>query len=114
MAEAEEIGQTRRLYMNKADTMKYGLTEGCLGCRCLVEGKRAQGHSERCRVRLEAEIAKTEEGRIRLTTANLRCLDRESAGVPAAVPAPPNPGVQDLPMDTAGTSESAVQRMPVM
>ena len=84
--------------------MKYGLTEGCLGCRCLAEGKRAQGHSEGCRARLEAEIAKTEEGRIGLTTAYLRGLDRESAGAPGAVPAPPNPDVQDIPMDTAGTS----------
>ena len=72
MAEAEAIGRTRRLYINKADIMKFGLTEGCLGCRCLAEGKRAQGHSEGCRARLEAEIAKTEEGRFRLTTAYLR------------------------------------------
>ena len=49
MAEAEAIGRTRRLYINKADFMKYGLTEGCLGCHCLAEGKRAQGHSEGCR-----------------------------------------------------------------
>ena len=74
--------------------MKYGLTDGCQRCRCLAEGKRAQGHSEGCRARLESEIAKTEEGRIRLTTACLRGLDR----------APPNPDVQDIPMDTAGTS----------
>ena len=72
----------------------------------------AQGHSEGCRARLEAEIAKTEEGRIRLTTAYLRGLGRESAGAPGAVPVPPNPGVQDIPMD--GHRESAVQKMPVM
>ena len=48
MAEAEAIGKGRRLYMSKADIMKHGLTEGCLGCRCLAEGKRAQGHSEGC------------------------------------------------------------------
>ena len=54
MAEAEAIGKGRRLYISKADIMKYGLTEGCLGCRCLAEGKRAQGHSEGCRARLEA------------------------------------------------------------
>ena len=101
VAEAEAIGRTRRLNISKVDIMKYGLTEGCLG---LAEGKRAQGHSEGCRARLEAEIAKTEEGRIRLTTAYLRGLDRESTGAPGAVPAPPNPDVQDIPMDTAGTS----------
>ena len=37
-AEAQAIGRTRRLYINKADIVKYGLTEGCLGCRCLAEG----------------------------------------------------------------------------
>ena len=31
MAEAEAIGKTRRLYINKADIIKHGLTEGCLG-----------------------------------------------------------------------------------
>ena len=35
MAEAEAIGKARRLYISKADIMKHGLTEGCLGCRCL-------------------------------------------------------------------------------
>ena len=59
MAEAEAIG--RRLYISKADIMKHGLTEGCLGCRCLGEGKRAQAHSEGCRTRLEAQITKTED-----------------------------------------------------
>ena len=46
MAEAEAIGKTRRLCINKADIMKHGLTEGCLGCRSFAEGKRAQGHFE--------------------------------------------------------------------
>ena len=112
MAEAEAIGKGRRLYISKADIMKHGLTEGCLGCRCLAEGKRAQGHSEGCRTRLEAEIAKTEDGRARLTTAYLRSLPRDEgrepdagAGAPAAVPAPPRPdGVQDEPMDAREAS----------
>ena len=77
MAEAEAIGKCRRLYIGKADIMKYGLTEGCLGCRCLAEGRRAQGHSGGCRARLEAEIAKTEDGRARLTTVYLRSLPRD-------------------------------------
>ena len=65
MAEAEAVGKGRRLYISKTDIMKHGLTEGCLGCRCLAEGKRAQGDSEGCRTRLEAEIAKSEIGRAR-------------------------------------------------
>ena len=112
MAEAEAIGKGRRLYISKADLMKHGLTEGCLGCRCLAEGKRAQGHSEGCRARLEADIAKTEEGRARLTTAYLKGLPRDEgrgpgAGIeaPAAVPVPPRTdGVQDEPMNAEETS----------
>ena len=58
MAEAEAIGMTRRLYINKVDIMKHWLTEGCLGCSSFAEGEGAQGHSEGCRARLEAEIAR--------------------------------------------------------
>ena len=123
MPEAEAIGKGRRLYISKADIMKHGLTEGCLGCRCLAERKRAQGHSEGCRARLEAEIAKTEDGRARLATAYLRSLPRDEgrepdagAEAPAAVPEPPRPdGVQDEPMDARGSVEgNVVQKMLVM
>ena len=78
MSEGEAVGKGRRLYISKADIMKQGLTEGCLGCRFLAEGgKRTQGHSEGCRARLEAEIAKTEEGMARLAEAYLRSLPRD-------------------------------------
>ena len=91
MAEAEAIGKGRRLYIIKADIMKHGVTEGCLGCRCLAEGKRAQGQFEGCRARLEAEIAKTEDGRARLTTAHLRSLPRDEGREPGAG-VQPDPG----------------------
>ena len=39
MAEAEAIGKGRRLYISKADLMKHGLIEGCLGRRCHAEGE---------------------------------------------------------------------------
>ena len=112
MAEAEAIGKGRRLYISKADLMKHGLTEGCLGCRCLAVGKRAQRHTEGCGIRLEAEFAKTEEGRVRLTTAYLRGLPRDDGGgpgasvaAPAAVPVPTRPDrVQDEPMDALEAS----------
>ena len=114
MAEVEAIGNGRRLYISKADIMKHGLTEGCLRCRCLAEGKRAQGHSEGCRTRFEAEIAKSEEGRARLTTSNLRSLPRDEgrghdagAEAPAAVPEPSRlDRVQDEPMDAREASRN--------
>ena len=84
MAEAEAIGKGRRLYISKDDIVKHGLTEGCLGCRCLAEGKRAQGHSDGRRGRLEAEIAKTEDGRARLATAYLKSLPGDEGGRPDA------------------------------
>ena len=56
--------------------------------------------------RVEAEIAKSDGGRVRLTTAHLRSLARDegrpagSTGAPAAVPVPPIPGeAQDAPLD---------------
>ena len=29
----------RRMYIRKADIMKYSETPGCVGCRCIVRGK---------------------------------------------------------------------------
>ena len=84
MAEVEAIRKGRRLYISKADIMKHGLTDGCLGCQCLAEGKRAQGHSEGCRTQLEAEVAKTEDGRAHLTTPYLRSLPRDDEREPDA------------------------------
>ena len=36
----EHSGKGGRLYISKADIMKHGLTEGCLGCRCLAPRRR--------------------------------------------------------------------------
>ena len=83
MAEAEAIGKTRRLHINQADMKKHGFTDGCLGCRCFAAGKRAQGHFEGCRARLEAAITKSDDGRVRLTTAFLRFLARDEERGPA-------------------------------
>ena len=85
----------------------HGLTEGCLGCRSFAGEKRAQGHSDGCGARHEAAIAKSDVGRVRLTTAHLRGLARDeekgpggSAGAPPAIPVPPIPGeAQDAPVD---------------
>ena len=104
MAEADAIRKARLLYINKADIMQHGLTEGCIGCRSTAEGMRAPGHSEGCRARLEAELAKSDDGRVRLTTAYLRGLARDGPGAPPAFLGPASSGEsQDVPMVDDGS-----------
>ena len=53
----------RRLYLKERDFMAHGTSDHCLGCRALISGGRAQGHTEECRIRVEGELRKTEEGK---------------------------------------------------
>ena len=109
MAQAEAIGMGRRLYISKADIMKHGLTEGADASR---RGSELKDTLKGCRTRLEVEVAETEEGRTRLTTAYLRGLPRDEgrgpgagAEAPAAVPAPPRSDeVLDEPMNAEEAS----------
>ena len=55
--------------------MAHGTSDRCPGCRALVSGGRAQGHTEECRIRVEGEIRKTEEGKARLRAAASRVGD---------------------------------------
>ena len=55
--------------------MAHGTSDHCPGCRALVSGGRAQGHTEECRIRVEGELRKTEEGRARLHAAATRVGD---------------------------------------
>ena len=107
MAEAEAIGKGRRLHISKADIMKHGLTEGCLGCGSeLKDTLKDAVHDSKLK------SPRTEEGRARLTTAYLRSLPRDEgrepgagAEAPAAVPAPPRSDeVQDEPMNAREAS----------
>ena len=107
MAQADALGKVRRLYITKSDIMKYWLPDGCAGCRAIAEGKRAHGHPEGCWAGLEAELAKTDDGTVRLTTAYLRDLARDeesgaaaSATAPPTIPAPSSAGeVPGVPME---------------
>ena len=55
--------------------MACGTPDNCPGCRALVSGGRAQGHTEECRIRVENELRKTEEGKARLPAAAIRVSD---------------------------------------
>ena len=55
--------------------MAHGTSDRCPGCRTLVSGGCAQGHTEECRIRVEGEIRKTEEGKACLRAAASRVGD---------------------------------------
>ena len=65
----------RRLYLKQRDFMAHGRSDRCRVCRALISGGRAQGHTEECRIRVEGELRKTEEGKARLRAAASRVGD---------------------------------------
>ena len=65
----------RRLYLKQRDFMAHGKSVRCPGCRALVSGGRAQGPTEECRIRVERELRKTEEGKAGLRAAASRVGD---------------------------------------
>ena len=62
----------RSLFLKQRDFIAYGTSDRCPGCRALISGGRAQGHTEECRIRVEGELRKTEEGKARLRPAASR------------------------------------------
>ena len=59
---------TRRMRLTKAMLGKYGYTDGCDGCRVQKAGLAQPGHphSEACRSRIEAAMAKDDQGKEKL------------------------------------------------
>ena len=55
--------------------MAHGTSDHCPGCKALVSGGRTQGHTGECRIRVEGELRKTEEGKARLRAAASRVGD---------------------------------------
>ena len=64
----------RRLYFKQSDSMAHGTSDRSPGCRALISGGRAQGHTE-CRIRVERDIRKTEEEKARLRASASRVGD---------------------------------------
>ena len=59
--------QQRRVYIRREDVHKHGATEGCPGCRCILEDKRTTlPHTEACRARITEAMEKDEAGQARL------------------------------------------------
>ena len=62
----------RRLYLKQSDFMAHGTSDRCPSRRTVVSGGRAQGRTEECRLRVEGELRKAEEGKARLRAAASR------------------------------------------
>ena len=74
---------SRKVYIKAADLEAFGHTRGCARCEHeLRYGPNRSGkpHSEICRSRIMAELAKTERGRLRIQAASDR-LDRTLAEI---------------------------------
>ena len=61
-------------YISSREISWCGTSDRCPGCRALISGGRAQGHTEDCRNRVEGELRKTEEGKARLRAAASRLV----------------------------------------
>ena len=63
-----------RMRLKRDDFIEKGFTNGCLGCKAILEGSGARGHTEACRTRMEEIMRNTSEGQDRLK----RQQDREN------------------------------------
>ena len=56
--------------ITKKDIDEFGATIGCQGCNAIKDNKRAQAHSDRCRLRIEECLRNTPHGAERLDRRN--------------------------------------------
>ena len=61
-----EGARIQRERITKHDINECGGTIGCPGCNAIRDNKRAQAHSDRCRVRIEERLRTTPHGAERL------------------------------------------------
>ena len=62
----------RQLYVRTKDIQKYGVTDGCPGCRAWALGRKTQTHSARCRERISEALQGSDEGQVRLQAQRAR------------------------------------------
>ena len=110
----------KRLFLKQRDFMAHGTSDRCPGCRALISGGRAQRHTEECRIRVEGELRKTEEGKARLRAAASRVGDtltgralkrvrfaENQDDINAEVPEPTSESApSDLPAEAASSSSA--------
>ena len=64
-----EGARIQRERITKRDS-EFGATSGCPGCNAIKDNKRAQAHSDRCRMRIEEGLRTTPHGAERLDRRN--------------------------------------------
>ena len=69
--EAPEEPEVRAMYISEKDVEKHGATEGCPGCRALMNpfSRYRAKHTPECRARMEEAMMQSEEGAARVTRA---------------------------------------------
>ena len=83
----------RRVYVLKADVERFGPTDGCPGCTCILVGDTTRlNHSEACRARMVELLEKDDKGKVRLDAHRLR--EGSSKSGPAG-PGTPRAGVEE-------------------
>ena len=58
-----------RMRLKRDDFIEKGVTDGCLGCKAIIEGSGARRHTEACRTRMEEIMRNISEGQ--------DCLERQ-------------------------------------
>ena len=96
--------ELRRMYIRKQDVQRYGSTEGCPGCTCvLLDGPTTRPHTEACRARMVGLMQQDDQGRDRLEAHGRRKRERQEA--------PEQPVLeQDVAAEAAAGAPPAVER----
>ena len=71
----------RRAMLRRADFTRFGLTAGCAGCQWIANPTgQSRNHTEECRMRIETELAGTEDGKAQIQKAKDR-IDTKMAEI---------------------------------
>ena len=71
----ENVVKARKMYIHQADLDAFGYTPACKKCQSMLghgKGETSASHSETCRARILAKMAKTDEGLARVARMNDR------------------------------------------
>ena len=76
----------RRFRIEKEDVFDHDPTQGCPGCRAIIEGAKSVNHSEECRRRLEKIFTEAQDARMARQCERLTREDERIEGDNRDVP----------------------------